>query len=173
MPGRRRGFSRPFRPPGSWAGVVVNQFTLAANTKVLAATFSAPVASSPQTVRRVHISVLYSSDQNVGSEATLGVIGMGVFNDTAIAVGVGSLPDPATDVNDDVWFLFQGMHTRFSFSAGGGIAEPAGSSYEISSKGMRKIPEGKSACIIVVNNSPTFGAVCQLTARLYSTDSRS
>ena len=173
MPARRRsGFVRSSRAQGGgWAGVAVNQFAVPANNKVLAATVVPNVGFS-ETIRRTHVSLLYSSDQNIASEASLGAVGFGVFSDTAVAVGIASLPDPVTDIDDDIWFLFQGLHTRFSFSTGGGIAEPAGSLFEIDSKAMRKLPEGKTAGLIVVNNDATFGAVCQLTVRLYSTLSK-
>ncbi len=170
---QRRGFTRTrsYRPSGVWAGLVNNAVTVPASTALLLASFT-PSPSFMETVRRTHISLLFSSDQNVASENVVGAIGAGVFTDHAIAIGAASLPDPVTDVGDDIWFMFQGLHSRFSFSAGGGIAETAGSLYEIDSKAMRKVPNGKSVAIIIANASATAGAVVQLTTRIYSTITR-
>jgi hypothetical protein len=118
------------------------------------------------------MSVLYSSDQNAASETSLGAVGAGVFEDTAIGVGIGSLPDPVTDVGDDFWLMFQGLHTRISFVSGGGLVEPAGMSVEIDSKAMRKLPVGKLLAFIVGNESASFGALIQATIRVYSTLAR-
>ena len=172
MAARRRSSAvRPYRPSGGWGGVTVGQTAVPANSKVLLATFTPSVAFT-LTVRRIRMSVLYSSDQNSASEASLGAVAAGVFEDTAIAVGIGSLPDPITDVADDFWLMFQGLHTRISFVTGGGLVEPAGMVVEIDSKAMRKLPTGKSLAFIVGNASATFGALIQTTIRVYSTLAR-
>ncbi len=166
----RRQFTRgrAYKGPGTWAGVTVQQTAVPVASKVLLATFVP--GGVVETVRRVRMSVLYSSDQNTASEASLGAVGAAVMEDTAIAVGVASLPDPITDVQDDVWLMFQGLHTRISVSAGAGaIMEPAGSAYEIDSKAMRKLPPGKSLVFIVANQSSSFAALIQCTIRVYAT----
>ncbi len=168
---RRATVGRTYKPSGGWSGLTVGSTAVAANTKVLMASF-APQIGLTLTVRRIRISALYSSDQNAASETTLGALGVGVFSDTAIALGIGSLPDPITDVGDDVWMLFQGMHTRISFVSGGGLVEPAGTLYEIDSKAMRKLPNGKSLAVIVGNESSSFGALLQVTIRIYTTLAR-
>ncbi len=118
------------------------------------------------------MSLLYSSDQNAGSESTLGAVGAAVLEDTAIAVGIASLPDPVTDVADDFWLMYQGLHTRISFVSGGGLVEPAGMVVEIDSKAMRKLPTGKSLAFIIANGDASFGALVQSTIRVYSTLAR-
>jgi len=172
MPARRRVSNvRQYRPSGGWAGAIIQQTAVAANSSVLLATFTPSVALT-LTVRRIRVSVLYSSDQNAASESSLGALGAAVMEDTAIAVGAASLPDPVSDVADDYWLMFQGLHTRISVRGTDGQVEPAGFIAEIDSKAMRKLPTGKSLVFIVANSSATAGALIQLTIRVYTTLAR-
>ena len=116
------------------------------------------------------MSVMYSSDQNAASENSIGAVGAAVMEDTAIAVGAGSLPDPVSDVADDMWLMYQGLHTRISVRGTDGLVEPAGHIVEIDSKAMRKVSIGKSLVFIVANADSTFGAIIQATIRVYSTN---
>ncbi len=166
----RRSFTRArtaYKGPGTWAGVAIDSTAVPAASSVLLATF-AP-GGVVETVRRIRMSVLYSSDQNTASEGSLGAVGAAVLEDTALGVGVASLPDPITDIQDDIWVMFQGLHTRISIRGTAGIQEPAGSHYEIDSKAMRKLPPGKKLAFIVANKDATFGALIQCTIRVYAT----
>ena len=118
------------------------------------------------------MSIMWSSDQNAASENVLGAVGCAVVEDTAVAVGIGSLPDPITDIADDFWFLFQGLHSRISIRGTDGMTEPAGHILEVDSKAMRKLPTGKSMIVVVGNNSSTAGAIIQATIRVYTTLAR-
>ena len=170
MPGRRRAAVRPYKPSGAWGGVIIGVVAIPAASKVLLTTFVNDT-DFQATVRRTRISALYSSDQTAAGESTAGALGCAVLENTAITVGIGSLPDPVTDVDEDIWFVFQGLHSRFA-TTGAGIAETAGSLYEIDSKAMRKVPQGKSVALIVANQSAVAGALIQLTVRIYSTMTR-
>ncbi len=166
----RRSFSRvsrPYKGAGTWAGVSVESTAVPAGSKVLLASFSS--TSVIETVRRIRMSVLYSSDQNAASETSLGAVGAAVVEATAVGIGITALPDPITDIQDDIWVMFQGLHTRISFVSGGGLVEPAGMSVEIDSKAMRKLPPGKVLVFVVANESSSFGALIQATIRVYAT----
>jgi len=151
--------------------VIVPAVNIPANSKVLLAAV-VPVAGSPTlTIRRIRMSLLWSSDQKAAEENPIGAIGAAVLGDTAIAVGVTSLPDPVTDVQDDNWMLFQGLHTRFSFVSAAGFEGTNGMLYEIDSKAMRKLPEGTSLAFIAATGS-THGAFLQCIIRVYTTQAR-
>ena len=172
MTARRRASSvRPYKPSGGWSGLIVQPTSVPALNKVLLASF-APQIGLTLTIRRTHVSLMFSSDQNAASENVIGAIGMGVFNDTTIAAGVAGLPDPVTDVSDDVWFLFQGLHSRISVRGTDGLVEPAGSIIEVDSKAMRKLPNGRSLALVVANADAVFGSLIQCTIRLYTTIAR-
>ncbi len=111
------------------------------------------------------------SDQLAASEFPVGALGAGTFTNIAIAAGVASLPDPITEIDDDVWFLFQGLASGFEFGDATGFSSPAGVGFEIDSKAMRKLPDGRSIGFIAAN----LGAAAfrlSLVIRLYVTAAR-
>ncbi len=114
----------------------------------------------------------WSSDQTVVTETPTGAVGCAILNDVSIAAGVASLPDPVTDIQDDIWMLFQGLISQTRVATAVGFQESAGSLYEVDSKAMRKLPEGKSVAFIVANGHPTEGAEFTMIARVYSTLAR-
>ncbi len=135
----RRGFGRGRRSPTAWSGVIAIG-TLASASKVLLASFTPSGAggSHETVVRQVGA---FSVD--MGAAAGSVILATGVFSDTAIGVGIVSLPDPVTDIADDLWGLFQPMgmnasRTRFEF---------------FDQRGMRKVEEGQSLALILANSS--------------------
>ncbi len=131
-----------------------------------------PVAGTVRlTIRRTRMSVMWSSDQVAATESPIGAIGIGIFTDISVVAGVASLPDPITEINDDLWFLFQGLHSKFSFISAVGFQEPSGSVYEIDSKAMRSLPEGRQAGV-VVGNASASGARISMIMRQYFTVAR-
>ena len=168
---RSRGGFKPFKPSGGWAGVFVPNTTLPGNSKLLLATFTPVAGSVLQTIRRLRMSVMWSSDSVAAIEFPIGAIGAVVVNDLAITAGVASLPDPITEIGDDAWFLFQGLHLRTVFLDATGFASPAGQVYEVDSKAMRKLPDGFSVAIIAATGDAQ-GAQIQLVARMYTTIAR-
>ena len=131
----------------------------------------APISSN-QTVRRVRASIFPHSDQNVATETVLGAIGFGVFDDTALGVGVASISDPITDVSDDFWFSYTTLHVRFVFRTAVGADSQVGPVEIVDSKAMRKVPLGKSVGVVVANSNATFGMAIQVIIRVYSMQSR-
>ncbi len=139
-------------------------------TKVLLATFAAATPGVPLTVRRIRGSVMWANDTNTTTELVDGAIGAAVLEDTAIAVGIGSLPDPVTDVGDDIWMWWQSLHARVNVaSAIGFVVDPH--VYPVDSKGMRKVPDGKSIAVIVGNRGGG-GAFVSFGLRVYSSFAR-
>ena len=166
-----RSFARPFRPSGGWAGVCIPNTFISGNAKVLLALFVPLTGAFTLTIRRIRLSLMWSSDQAAATEEPDGAIGAAILSDTAIAVGVASLPDPITDIGDDIWMMYQGLNTKVVFSDATGVDSNAGRLYEIDSKAMRKIPEGMSLAFICATASAQ-GARVQGQLRLYVTQAR-
>ena len=159
------------RAPGGWSGLIINQTSVPALSKVLLGTF-VPSGAFGVTVRRIRATVMWSSDQVAVTENPLGAIGFAVFDDTAVAVGIGSLSDPVTDIQDDIWTAYQGLVARVSVATSIGVNEPAGEVFHIDSKAMRKVPVGKTLAMIVGNARPAEDARISVVVRIYSTFSR-
>ncbi len=162
--GRAPAFqARGYRPSGDWSGEQIAGSVLAANTKLLLATIVP--SGVDQTIRRTHVQVSWSTDQSAAVEAPTGAIGIGVFNDTAVAAGIASLPDPITDIGDSVWMMFQFLTVRVREGTGALLDRV----WDIDTKAMRKLPLGKTAALIIVNAHATVGAVQQASLRTYTT----
>ena len=168
----RRQFQRgrrPFRPGTGWAGLQSTVYTVVGGaTKVLLATFvPAPGEEAGVTVRRVRGLLSIVSDQAAAVESQFGVMGFGVFNDTAIAAGVASLPDPVTDVQDDIWFVYVPFLQETDQSAQvGSYAAP----YPFDSKAMRKVPQGYSVGVVLANAHATQSLKFAVNIRLLSSE---
>ena len=159
------------KAPGGWSGGVIQLTNVAAVTKVLLATF-VPTASVPETVRRVRGAFIVSSNQQAATENVVGAVGLAVFDDTAVGVGVASLSDPITDVADDIWFAYKPVFVRFNFRDATGADAIGGIVYEFESKAMRKVPQGKSLGLIVANANATDAMSIAGIVRVYATFAR-
>jgi len=99
---------------------------------------AAALALRPFTILRSRLLLHVQSDQAAATEFTAGSIGMIVSTEAASTAGIGSLPTPNTEA-DAAWFVWQAFSHSFAFFDATGTNEPAGSSYEIDSKAMRKV----------------------------------
>ena len=156
----RKGGTRRVFAPGrqkaatNWARLSSIGFVnVPANTKVFLA---AMILSNPgigETVRRTRGQFSVVSDQAVAVEQQIGAVGFMVVNDVAAGIGVGSLPDPVSDENDDGWFVWQGFQQQSS--GGGGVVSIW--QWELDSKAMRRVEEGFQVAVIVANASAIHG----------------
>ena len=134
--------------------------TIPAASKVLLATFTLSTALLDETILRVVGGVGVGSDQTAANENQIGAIGMCLATETAVAAGIASLPDPVTDIADDIWFFYQGWGTHFTqFSA---IATQANTFqyHAFDSKAKRIIQKGMSVVLVGANASATEGLLC-------------
>ena len=138
-------------------GGLTPAIAVAAATKVLLSTFSPTTFSL--TVRRTIIQVHVATDQLAASEEQVGAIGMLVVTDTAAAAGVASIPGPSTDASDDTWFLHKFFANTFRFGSAVGFDSIGGLSFEVDSRGQRKLPAGKVLALVVENASAAQGFV--------------
>ena len=148
----RRFASRPrfSRKPGSkvWIGFALGTTVLAASTSTLLGSLNAvALAFRPFTILRTHLELLYTSDQTGTSESPHGVLGLGVFNDTAAALGVTGLPAPSAQANA-AWFAYQAVSHEFTFVSGVGFDGSSGTHYQVDSKSMRKVGQDQDIVVI-------------------------
>ncbi len=124
---------------------------LAATTAVLHST-AVPVVEG-ETVVRTRGQIHVASDQMVASETPTGAIGMLIASDPAVAVGVGSLPTPITDLDSELWFMHQFFAAGIVFDTGIGFQTPRFEVFQFDSKAMRKFESGQTLCVIIENGS--------------------
>ena len=133
--------TRYVRKPNTkvWVGSTVDTLVLLASSSTLFASFSASIlALRPFTILRTRLELLYTTDQSAASESPNGLFGIGVFSDTAVALGITALPGPFAQPEQD-WFVYQGLQHEFTFITGSGIDNHAGSHFAVDSKAMRKV----------------------------------
>ena len=156
----RRPFqlSRQSRPNRNWAGTVPAAYAaVPANNKLLLATFVLSSEGIDETILRVVGTVSVISDQVAATEDQIGAIGMCLATDTAVAVGIGSLPDPVTDVGDDIWFMYQSFAQRFVVADATGLNPNSAQNYLVNSRAKRIVSSGMTICIIAANATAAQG----------------
>ena len=129
--------------------------TLAAGTKALVGSIALSNAGIGEVVRRTRGVFTVTSDQNTLHEQQVGAVGFIVVTDVAIGVGVASLPSPATERNDDGWFVWESFCQISGTTNGSATVTPSPNSYFFDSKAMRKVEEGYSIAVVVENFGPT------------------
>jgi len=163
-PQRVRVSSQRIRPTWGYLDSLAT-FTIAANTKVLAGTFILGTSALGETILRVRGALSISSDQAVAPEEQIGAFGMGVFSDASLTTGIGALPDPVTNGDDDLWFVHHPFAQRSSAINAGG---QTGFIYTIDSKAMRKVEHGYSVGIVLVNASVFHAVSFNFSIRILS-----
>ena len=158
----RRQFQYPrnsgSRPNRSWAGAIpAVAVNVPAASKVLLASITLSNQGIDETILRVVGTVFMNTDQVAASESQHGAVGMCIVTDTALAVGIASLPDPVTDVQDDIWFMFQTVVGTFHFGTAVGFNANGGTNYPVDSKVKRILSSGHSVAVIAANASATTG----------------
>ncbi len=139
---RSSRFIRPAPRTKMWIGSGVGVTTLTASTKALISTLSAgALLLRPFTILRVHMDILYASDQDTATETPRGSYGKIVVTDTAAALGVTAIPDPSSTSGDPEagWFVHQTMSYRINSQNAGFFGVDVGHYYTIDSKAMRKV----------------------------------
>ncbi len=144
------------RSPTGWTG---GHFTVAAllvNTKAIAGSF-APLAGIGSHVTAIRIVGNLTTDHTASAAGGAAVIGAAVFADAAVAAGVASLPDPLTDIEDDIWTFIRGV--PYPAAATRRVAE-------FDSRAARKIEEGQQLVFILANSAAGASSTLQLYVRV-------
>ncbi len=153
----RRGFARGRpgggRSPTAWAGAITIAASVPAATKVLLTGFVPVPGREHETVVRMVGAITVGT-----STRAIGAVGACVVTDTAFGVGVASLPDPVTDISDDIWTMI------IPFTS-----VPAANQWrEFDSHGMRKVEEGQTLALIAANAVGSSTATIDMYIRVLS-----
>jgi len=135
---------------------------------VLVATFALDNDGIDETVLRVVGGISIASDQAAASESQFGAMGMCIVTDTAAALGITALPDPVTDVSDDIWFQYVSWAQELRFSDATGFEPQFASWYPFDSKAKRILHSGQTVVVIVANASASFGFKFAVNLRVLS-----
>ena len=172
MPARRRARSvfrgQRRRTAGTWSRTIDALTTVPGASKVLLNTLVLSNEGIGETVRRTRGYIHVKSDQEATSEQPIGAFGMVVANDLALAAGAASIPGPATDLDDDGWFVWEPITTDFAFRSAVGFESAAGRLFNYDSRAMRKVEPGFGLAIMV-EISTAAAAIVQTSFSLYST----
>ena len=172
MAARRR--AAPARPGRrtvgtNWARVVGSNVLVASATKVLLATVTLSNPGIGEVVRRTRGLINVMSDQGSVMEPQRGALGFIVVNDIALAAGVASLPGPATDRNDDGWFVWVPFSQTMGAVESGSVTSNIGmNTYVFDSKAMRRVEEGFAIAVIAESFGDGLGADIALSFSLLS-----
>ena len=166
--GQRTRFIRPAKATKIWlTGVFLDRQTVAANTRVVSLSLDAGgLLLRPFTVLRSRFEILWNTDQAAVTEMPIGALGVGVVNDVAAALGASAVPDPVSDANYD-WFVHQGLLCQISIAGTvAGFQVPAGQSYTVDSKSMRKVGIADDIVVVSTNSDASVGAEISLAGRI-------
>ena len=160
-----RGRGGGFRQLTDWARIApIAPQVVAANTRVIAATaFLVAGGPSELTIRRTIGWLWIAADQTSATEQQFGVLGAYIASDNAVAAGAGSVLDPDTDRDDDVWFLwlpFMLEGRQLTTQPDNGITFP------FDSKGQRRFQTGQQVVFVLVNSSATHGLRFNMAASI-------
>ncbi len=138
------------RSTTNWGRFVDTTTNVGSGTKVLLSVVSLSNPGIGEVVRRTRGMFSIFSDQTAAMETQAGAMGFVVVNDLAIATGASAIPGPATDANDDGWFVWVPFSQVGAISPGGTVtAGQPMNRYEFDSKAMRKVEEGYTVAIMI------------------------
>jgi len=168
MARRRSRFVRPPARTKMWIGSGVGLTAVAGDTEVLVSTLTASaLLLRPFTVLRTHLDIMWTSDQQIASEAPMCSYGHVVVTDTAASVGITALPNPSgVDGDPDAsWFVWQGMSTALGFATAVGVWDE-GSHFTIDSHAMRKVGPNDDIAVLADGQFASGGTLFSMGRRL-------
>ena len=135
-----------------WLGIAPTNTNLAASAAALVSSLNAAaLALRPFTIVRTHLSWNVRTDQEAASEFYAAAVGIAVVSDQASTVGVTAVPTPVTDIDSDMFFLWDAMFGRFVISQG-----TDGIFARVDSKAMRKV-NGDQDIVFVIEDEAVIG----------------
>ena len=154
---QRSNFTRR-TPNRGWAGQVpAASIAVPAASKVLVSQLVLDNDGIDETFLRVVGGIAISSDQSVANEDQVGAIGMCVVTDAAATVGITALPDPVSDVQDDMWFFYQPFAQSFTFNTAVGVDPQFATWYPFDQKAKRIVHSGSQVVVVIANSHATHG----------------
>jgi len=154
----RRSFRSGSAPNRGWAGSSPGAVvSVAANTKVLLATVVLDNDGIDETLLRTIGVVSIQTDNVAADENQIGAIGMCLVTDTVAGIGVASMPDPVTDVADDIWIVHLHFAQGFNVQDATGANSNFMNSVRFDQHAKRIMHSGQSMAVIGANASAAFG----------------
>ncbi len=141
--------------------------TVPLGSKLLVASLDATeLGKLPFTITRTIGMLTVNSDQNAGMENVSGAFGATVVTERALITGIGSLPDPVTEVNSDTWFLYQDyVFIQIIRDTPAQHGTPL-FQYKFDSRAQRKVEEGEQVAFVIANSSTAFGVSFYVQLRM-------
>ncbi len=137
------GFQRGLRAPTQWSGFVAADATVAAGTAQTIGSFIAAANHPHETIVRV-VGSWQVDGVGINGNVALGGV---VVNEPAFAAGSASMPDPITEIQDDVWAFISTVSV-------GTLPRGVGQDdIRFDSRAMRKVEEGQRLVIIMSNGT--------------------
>jgi len=167
---RKSGFVRrhgSMRRESLWVPLTFSQDTLAAaSTVVLISVAGAGLlALRPFTIVRTRGLVMVRSDQNAVSEDQELGYGHAIVSEQASAIGVTAIPTPVTDMDSDLWFVYESLVQRLTFADATGFNPTAGEVRYFDSKAMRKVEDGQDIVTVAETGATSEGVLMTSTFR--------
>jgi len=166
--GRKSGFVRRnnvMRRETAWLGGTFIRTTLAStNAVAVSAQLSTEeLAMRPFTIVRTRGIMHVKSDQSAASEFYGVQMGFAIVSDQAIAIGVTAVPTPDTDIDSDLWFVYESVFGQIDVTTDIGRVE-VGHTVRYDSKAMRKVEPGQD--IVQVLECPLNSALVSDSFRM-------
>jgi len=122
---------------------------------------TAEKAKRPFTIVRTRGSLFVGSDQAAAQEHLFGSMGMSVVSEQAAGIGVTALPLPGTDVQSDLFFVYESFASAMRTAT-----DQSGVLLNFDSKAMRKVEEGQDVAVVLENASPSAGFLYLIQFRM-------
>ncbi len=152
-------FVRGKRRETRWLDAIPTEALLsgASTPAILLTLTAAELALRPFTIIRTRGHWTAQTDQFVASEDYQVALGLAVVSDQAVAIGVTAVPTPYTDMESDLWFVYEQLYGRQVFGTGVGFDASAGVHAGFDSKAMRKVEDGQDVIVVVESSSVSSG----------------
>ncbi len=106
------------------------------------------------------------SDQVVADEAYQAALGLAVVSDQAVGIGVTAVPTPYTDMESDLWFVYEQLYGNMRFGDATGTEDPAGVRAAFDSRAMRKVEDGQDVISVGEASSISSGLSMKVGFRM-------
>ncbi len=148
--------------------IPVVQTLAAASTAAITHSLSAvELALRPFTIVRTRGLFSVISDQSAQTEDQQVGVGFSVVSDQAVAIGVTAVPTPYTDMESDLFFLYEQHFSHFLFSSAVGLQDEGNRAVtRFDSKAMRKVEDGQDIVSTIETSSISSGAIVRLAFRM-------
>ncbi len=164
---QRRSNQGRRRANRGWTGTIAATPVLVpAASKVLLATFILDNDGIDETILRTVGGISIQSDQASSGESQIGAFGLTIINDVAGALGVTGIPDPVSEVADDVWFTYVPFASHITVSSAVGFSAQGGNYFAFDSRAKRILESGYRVAAMVANSSASHGFFATLVMRM-------